>query len=537
MKKIIIFIILLIIPFVVKGQTLVYNVCQTDCEYNELNDVYNEILSLSTPEEHDITINIKDGRTYIIPYRNCDKNISNAKIKVIGTNKRPTIQGSKNGSKLNDYPNIISTDIYYENLKIEATNYLKIGNVESDSKAVIKNVIFSSNSLNFYATNTEVTDSIINVGNVIVDENITNFYMKNTTIEVEDIDDAYIKLLNDNYLIEDSTFKNMQIISHSNEKNSLLNNIIIKGSIYNGSYINIKNSTIDGNFISDNHDFSIKDTTINTNDEAAINIFKSSCTPLTNNSNGAIIDNVKIKGNPKYGILIRGIDIDSKVDINNSDFSNATCSTAIIGNDLGTCCQSLSPNNINPTFLANKYENENIHVTNSLVNGGQVYSENPTIAAGTIYFEDNNTWTEKINRGTNIEENNVVELNNGKVIIDLSNKGTLKLKVDKEKNIADYFKDLVNEKDTLGTWLIEDDSILKIVENKIVPLKVGQTKITASIGNNNYSVYIKVTETDLNGVSKKTNVTNITIIIILLLSITTLLIFMITVSKISNLGK
>ena len=83
-------------------------------------------------------------------------------------------------------------------------------------------------------------------------------------------------------------------------------------------------------------------------------------------------------------------------------------------------------------FLAQKYENVNLHITSSKVNCGQASSEKPLIDSGIIYFEDSNTWTKAINRGTNLEENNVVELNNGKVYIDLTNKGTLYLKIDKE---------------------------------------------------------------------------------------------------------
>ena len=64
MKKRFFFLILLFVPILVKGETLVYNVCENGCEYDDINEVYDEILSLPRNVTHDITLNIKDGRSY-----------------------------------------------------------------------------------------------------------------------------------------------------------------------------------------------------------------------------------------------------------------------------------------------------------------------------------------------------------------------------------------------------------------------------------------------------------------------------------------
>ena len=67
-------------------------------------------------------------------------------------------------------------------------------------------------------------------------------------------------------------------------------------------------------------------------------------------------------------------------------------------------------------------------------------------------------------------------------------------------NINDYFDLSSNE----NIWMVEDPSIANIVNNEIVPLKTGTTKIYTSINNDHYTLNIEI-------VTEKKNLSNKTI--------------------------
>ena len=72
---------------------------------------------------------------------------------------------------------------------------------------------------------------------------------------------------------------------------------------------------------------------------------------------------------------------------------------------------------------------------------------------------------------------------------------TIKI-TDDSVNISDYFNPT-----TTVRWSIDDPSVLNIVDNKIIPIKVGETFITANTTTDTYKLNITVS-------NEKTNVTN-----------------------------
>ena len=89
-----------------------------------------------------------------------------------------------------------------------------------------------------------------------------------------------------------------------------------------------------------------------------------------------------------------------------------------------------------------------------------------------LYFNITNKWSKTISRGSDIDNNNIVELDDGKIIIDYENRDILDLQVDKDVDLDKYFEG-VNVREI--NWRISDESILEIKEGHIIPKKVGET--------------------------------------------------------------
>lgn len=68
---------------------------------------------------------------------------------------------------------------------------------------------------------------------------------------------------------------------------------------------------------------------------------------------------------------------------------------------------------------------------------------------------------------------------------------TIKI-TNKTTNIIDYFPDLKNVNDI--DWVVEDPSILKIKNNVIIPLKIGESDVTAKTSDTSYRVHITIVE-------------------------------------------
>lgn len=95
---------------------------------------------------------------------------------------------------------------------------------------------------------------------------------------------------------------------------------------------------------------------------------------------------------------------------------------------------------------------------------------------------------------------------------DYADKVILKLSSEKYKNLKNFFPDFGDD----IKWYISDDSILKIENNNIIPLKVGETEIIGSDSNRSYKLKVVVVAEDLmNNPNTHSNLIPIIIILII----------------------
>ena len=141
--------------------------------------------------------------------------------------------------------------------------------------------------------------------------------------------------------------------------------------------------------------------------------------------------------------------------------------------------------------------NYNVKVDSSEINCVKYGAYNSSFATNpTIYVTSNNTWLSQIKRSkdNNMDMNslyNVVEGFNSKIIIDQATNITLKMS--EEGDLQSYFNELKDVDPSLISWSVEDASILKIVNGKAIPLKLGSTNVTATYKNSNYTINFKIT--------------------------------------------
>ena len=138
MKKRFFFLILLFVPLLVKGETLVYNVCENGCEYDDINEVYDEILSLPRNVTHDITLNIKDGRSYLINKNSCITREINAKVKLMDNDY---LLGDMNTNGKIDLKDIIILIKKYLGTEDSSNEDIVIGDINNNNKLDLKDII------------------------------------------------------------------------------------------------------------------------------------------------------------------------------------------------------------------------------------------------------------------------------------------------------------------------------------------------------------------------------------------------------------
>ncbi len=104
-----------------------------------------------------------------------------------------------------------------------------------------------------------------------------------------------------------------------------------------------------------------------------------------------------------------------------------------------------------------------------------------------IYIDSSNIITDELANRTSVEENH-----SGHVYIESSNTDDLVVNVDTDVPIDQYFKNIKNIDDVI--WEVEDETIAKIEDNKIIPLKAGTTNIYGIENRNYYKLAITVRE-------------------------------------------
>ncbi len=495
-----IFLILLLIPIlIVKAETIEkkYDLCQEGCTYNNINTIFADILAVDKTKSYDFKIEIKDGETYEIErrygemfYLDGTAEVQKSTFTIIGLgDNHPTLHVVDNSYTLRLLKvrglRIENINIDNDSVDIHNNGYNAFAGLEH--YLIMKNCNITAKDIWQYGKNATFENCNITTGSILASEDTT---YKNTTIN-----------LNNNGLNRGIDFGR----SNTKLENSTINTNGNRVSTYS---LTLTGSTINGNLEASgkqtytnskiNGSLSVNNGYVNFNNieiTQGLSISKTYCNNFSNefDTYKSTIKNSKISNQNGTSIFLSNREPDT-LTINNSDLTNSKCS---IISDIPVpvpCGGASYGQTIYPTFLAYTDDlNIVVDVYNSKVNCAMTKSTDTTINGINMYFNQSNTWSNPISRGTDIDKNNVVELNNGKIYIDFGNKGVLKLNVDLSKPIIDYFKDIIPEGKVLGEWKIEDPTIVKVVDGKIVPLKVGTTKLIATIDNNNYVLEIEVT--------------------------------------------
>ncbi len=193
-----------------------------------------------------------------------------------------------------------------------------------------------------------------------------------------------------------------------------------------------------------------------------------------------------------YAVSLVGLNEGSyperSVTITNSNLANCNCSILVYDYEIKNAAID--------TFLQRRqiaFTEYSIKVDSSQVNCAKYGADSAQVASNPVlFFTSSNTWDRVITKGSDIDSSaNVVEGFNSKVIIDLAKAKTIS--ITSTDSVMALFEELkgVNPQDIL--WRVADPSILKIVDGKVVPLKVGTTAITATFDNTNYTVNYRVT--------------------------------------------
>ena len=530
MKKLLAFLILLI-PFIVSAEDVTYEVCKSGCTYDSVDATYQAIKTLDTSKQYNITINIKDGETYNIQQSTLERNffngnnpIKDSSILVKGTGStRPTITSDSVSYNLNviclknvtlDNVNFESNNAIYFSahgnsvgvLNIKNSN-IKAPNIDiTGDDSILDNVNASTSDFHFQPAenrnNSVIKNSKIGPLNSTNDNKVTiRFYAK---IENTEITAPIVESFDGLTLIDSTVNGNISAYKPQIYKNTKINGHVS---------LVINKVEFDNVEITDGLD--ISRTYCENDSESFFNDYQS----YIKNSKIHGENPLVIRSRERYVLMIDNTDLDDS-----SNHANS-CSVVTIAPAAQYCPKS-NPvgKKIMPSYLGreeqyNQYGanfNISVFVNNSKINCAATYSDAPNIQALNQFIDYQTKWSKPIVRGDTLEGNvNVVEKNDGIIFIENAATDTLVLNVDLEKPIADYFKDILPEGSVLGNWFIEDESILKVENNKIVPLKVGTTAIYGVVDNNVYSVFITVTD-DMVNPGTGYNMSNVIILIVVL---------------------
>ncbi len=510
MKKKLILIMLLFIPFIVKAENIEknYELCKSGCEYSDVNVIFQDIMASDRTKAYDFIIEVKDGETYEIQrtygemFFDDEVEIKKSSFTLKGVgDERPTFG--------------IVNDSY-------SIRFLAV------SQMTLENIIIDNSSVDFhtcYYNEFEGVDNILTVKNVDIKAKDIwlrgkDVYYENVKIETGSImSDGGTKAVFKNVDINlNTTGGNYGLIYGGSDHTYENSTITTNGKPFTASKITLKNSTVNGDIsASDNQIYT--DSKINgsitltdgyLNFDAVevtkgITIRRTYCNNFDNNFNEnakSTIKNSKISNPNGNAITLNVRDKDVTIDVENTDLDNSSCSVVSASPEPEVCGGANYTQNIRPTFLADTNTSSldiQVNVKNSKVNCAMTSSDDTTLNAVNMYFSDDNIWSKKVSRGIDPATFNVVELQNGHIYIDHKKEDVLRLNVDKDKPISAYFEDLLGDNaEVLGEWLIGDPSILKIENGKIIPLKVGVTTISGVVNSEIYTIEITVKAEDLN---------------------------------------
>lgn len=176
------------------------------------------------------------------------------------------------------------------------------------------------------------------------------------------------------------------------------------------------------------------------------------------------------------------------VEVNNSDLTKNGCGIveSTVYCDWPNPLSDEENAKLSGTININKYKYTS-KVTNSKISCASSKRNPDSMYTPLIYIPKDNTWVQEP-----AYSENVVEYNSGQVQIELEENRTLALNNRTGVSITDIYENI----DTFGEKEIdiEDESIVRIKGDKIIPIKRGETTVTIRTGNTTYTINLRVVE-------------------------------------------
>ncbi len=493
MKKYILFVLLMICPIFVHAADYEYHVCKEGCEYTELDAVFGIMNNSYTGYQNDVKVYIDDDATYDLS----DNNYVSSKygwvsgIYMYKVNKL-TIEGTKGA------PKITSSNMHQDGNYVPRSIF-----IETNDDVIVKNIKI------------EVPKSIMfEIRGVLTLENVdvkaTEFYSYFTST------DNVVKncTFNSNiYLDDNSNISNTKIDGSLFVRNRLTgDNLTVNGYIENNGTMDLKNSTIDAS----DYDYGI--------------LFPYSdclgdCGSERNYSEDSSIKNTVIKNASVSAIMYNRSSLNQKKQLKIDKVDMGSNPTSIIMYNI----YSWGPNEF--------YDGYSVVVSNSKVSGAETYralhedwngdNDAPDlkdVKSLNMYFDVTNNWVKPIYRVNdpskkNNKKANIVETNSGRIVVERKNSGVLIVNVDKDKPLSEYFEEIG---EVLGEIKVDDPTIVKVVNGKLVPLKKGETTVRFTVDNTSYVLGVKV-ESDPTNPETLDKITIATVLFVISLGLVTVI--------------
>ncbi len=464
MKKYILFILLMICPMFVHAESFEYHVCKSGCDYTELEEVFGILNSYTGGYDKDVTIYIDDAETYNLTNNNFIHNNYGYDQSIYRYRVNKLVIEGTNGK-----PKITTSSVHQDGNYSERSIYFAI-----NDDILIKNVKFETPKSILFQTRGKLTMT----GVEIKAEGFGSYFTASDNIINDFKLDGYLDL-------SGATVKNATINGSIIADNHFIGeNIKLTGTFESIGTVALKNTVIDA----DSEDYGLYFRYNDCLGDCGYGRYKGSSS----------LNNVTIKNANKSAVYYNRSAGNEKrqLTINNSDLSNNP--TSIIMYNL----YSWSYNDF--------FDGYSVVGKNSKLSGAETYmgihehwngnedeidqTKLAKMKALNMYFDATNTWVKPIYRindpsKKNNKKANVVETDKGRIVIQRKNSGVLVINVDKNKPLKDYFEELGT---VLGEIKIDNPNIVKVENGKIIPLKKGVTNIRFMVDNNEYVLAVTV---------------------------------------------
>ena len=206
------------------------------------------------------------------------------------------------------------------------------------------------------------------------------------------------------------------------------------------------------------------------------------------------LDNIKIENSKIPGVVVYS-SVPLPIQINNSDLTGAQECSIFYYLQPEPGADKVSPfmkNDSRLKFLGMSNISRNgAFLTNSKINCAKCDNYNSMPLH--IYIDSTNEWED--NRI--VRDENVLELSdNTFIMIERADEDTVSINAIDDLNLNNYFNSIDEEASI--NWVVQDEEIAVVRNNRIIPLKVGSTLISGEIGHDLYTLRLNVTEDMIN---------------------------------------